>query len=203
MRTAAFLLLLLSSGCATSPYFADRGRDLSDIFTATYGSNLGAKARVGPVHAGLFLGSDIGGLRGGDFKGEYSAPFGDILDVETTYFYIEDFREYTMTTARDRGKQQGGEGYMGLSLGGATLQPARPASWRINIPYYTQIEVAGGLLFGARLGFNPGELLDFLLGWTALDIFDDDIATQKPIAPKHDAQQDVAVTHSNPSTHSP
>jgi hypothetical protein len=29
----------------------------------------------------------------------------------------------------------------------------------------------GGTL---RLGFNPGELLDFILGWTAIDIYNDD-----------------------------
>ncbi len=45
--------------------------------------------------------------------------------------------------------------------------------------YYTQLEVAAGaLLVGARVGFNPGELLDFLLGWTTLDIYGDDVREQ-------------------------
>jgi hypothetical protein len=35
--------------------------------------------------------------------------------------------------------------------------------------------VAGGL----RVGFNPGELVDFLLGWTTLDIYNDDLGTRK------------------------
>jgi hypothetical protein len=40
--------------------------------------------------------------------------------------------------------------------------------------YYSQIEVVAGLLFTVRAGVNPGELLDFLLGWTTLDIYGDD-----------------------------
>ncbi len=35
------------------------------------------------------------------------------------------------------------------------------------------LDPQGGLTLG--LGFNPGELLDFILGWTTLDIFKDDI----------------------------
>jgi len=30
-----------------------------------------------------------------------------------------------------------------------------------------------------RLGFNPGELLDFILGWTTIDIYGDDIEARK------------------------
>ncbi len=41
--------------------------------------------------------------------------------------------------------------------------------------YYTQCEVCLGVLRGVRLGVNPGELLDFLLGWTTLDTFNDDL----------------------------
>jgi len=33
-----------------------------------------------------------------------------------------------------------------------------------------------GLGGTVKLGLNPGELLDFILGWTTLDIFHDDIA---------------------------
>ena len=31
----------------------------------------------------------------------------------------------------------------------------------------------------ARLGLNPGELLDFGLGWTTLDIFADDLEARE------------------------
>ncbi len=41
-------------------------------------------------------------------------------------------------------------------------------------PFYTQIEVMGGFLFSVRAGFNVGELLDFILGWGGIDIYQDD-----------------------------
>jgi len=40
--------------------------------------------------------------------------------------------------------------------------------------FWTQIDLALGVYWPIRIGFNPGELLDFLLGWTALDIYGDD-----------------------------
>ena len=37
------------------------------------------------------------------------------------------------------------------------------------------IEVAVGLIRTIRIGFNVGELLDFIVGWTTLDICRDDL----------------------------
>ena len=34
--------------------------------------------------------------------------------------------------------------------------------------------MAGGLGLTARLGFNPGELADFIVGWFGSDLYDDD-----------------------------
>ena len=44
----------------------------------------------------------------------------------------------------------------------------------------TQLEIAGGLIFTLRLGFNPGELLDFILGFSGIDIWHDDLPTPDP-----------------------
>ncbi len=54
-----------------------------------------------------------------------------------------------------------------------------PHANRPRHPYFTQIEVVAGLLGTLRLGFNPGELLDFILGWTTVDIFNDDRETRE------------------------
>jgi len=50
---------------------------------------------------------------------------------------------------------------------------------RICPYYYTQIELAGGLFSSFRIGFNPGEVIDLLLGFLRVDIFDDDIGVVK------------------------
>lgn len=49
----------------------------------------------------------------------------------------------------------------------------RKSGWSTPLPY--QLEVSGGLVFGLRLGFNVGELVDFVVGWFGFDIFDDDL----------------------------
>jgi hypothetical protein len=43
-------------------------------------------------------------------------------------------------------------------------------------PYLTQVEATVGVVGTMRIGLNPGELLDFLLGWTTLDFYRDDAA---------------------------
>lgn len=45
------------------------------------------------------------------------------------------------------------------------------------VPHYTLLEIAGGLFGTVRLGFNPGELIDFVLGWVGIDIFKDDVGS--------------------------
>ncbi|MBX7056961.1 MAG: hypothetical protein K1X75_02770 [Leptospirales bacterium] len=40
--------------------------------------------------------------------------------------------------------------------------------------YFTQLDLSLGVYFGLRIGFNPGELLDLLLGFLNFDPMDDD-----------------------------
>jgi hypothetical protein len=41
--------------------------------------------------------------------------------------------------------------------------------------FFSAIEVAGGLVFSLRLGFNAGEFVDFVLGWWGGDLYSDDL----------------------------
>jgi hypothetical protein len=41
--------------------------------------------------------------------------------------------------------------------------------------YLWNLELVGGIYGGARVGFNFGEVVDFVLGFTTLDMYDDDI----------------------------
>jgi hypothetical protein len=61
------------------------------------------------------------------------------------------------------------------TFGGTTIQKSDQNTNSIPAPYWTNIEVSAGVLVGVRVGFNPGELLDFLLGFTTLDIYGDDV----------------------------
>jgi len=46
-------------------------------------------------------------------------------------------------------------------------------------PYYTELEIVLGLGPSLRLGFNPGEFADFILGWFGIDFFADDLEAEK------------------------
>jgi hypothetical protein len=43
--------------------------------------------------------------------------------------------------------------------------------------------VGSGAFISQRAGFNPGELVDFILGWAGIDIFNDD-GVSKTEAPR-------------------
>ncbi|TGL22344.1 hypothetical protein EHQ46_06410 [Leptospira yanagawae] len=50
--------------------------------------------------------------------------------------------------------------------------------------YSWNVEIVGGVYGGARLGFNVAEAFDFLLGFTTIDVLDDDVeGKEKPSFP--------------------
>jgi hypothetical protein len=158
--TTFSMLCLLCSGCATG-YLGDRCRDGADIFTATAGLGGGAKIRTGPINLAVpvCLSQNERGLRNGTFitKKNDSGEFWALL------FGLDNFME-----GKNRNK----------SCVVATLGPEGPTIQGSPV-LYTQLEVLIGLGGTIRLGFNPGELLDFILGWTTIDIYGDDLEANK------------------------
>jgi hypothetical protein len=170
------------AGCAT-PYMVDRKRDAADIFTAAVGTGVGVKARVGPVAPGIIMHANYAGLQGGDaFWGFGRYPGFHGSDGNLLLMGGEQGNRSDVCLTRNKCH----EAWYLFSL-------ASPFSWECNPPrygpaYFTQIEVVVGLGGSVKLGFNPGELLDFLLGWTTLDIFHDDIG----LAPIRDHSRNIA-----------
>lgn len=168
MRYASLLLLVLTTGCATSPYLTDRARDAADIFTVSAGYGVGAKARVSCLNLGLLFDTEPVGLRGG---GLYRQQNGDeVADFAALLFYGDSF--VVTGPQADRNKTFVAPYFAFIPFFMAAPKPSDA--------YYWQIEAVAALGPAVRLGFNPGELLDFLLGWTTLDIFDDDIGLTTP-----------------------
>jgi hypothetical protein len=165
------LASLMASGCAT-PYMVDRGRDVADIFTATVGLGAGAKVRVGPIAAGLALNMSMAGLQSGVlFPGtnEESAVYG--ADEALLVFCTEVGIDTPLTEERRKF-------YQGCHL--LVALPTAPWNKPVYPPsYFTDINVMVGVGGTVKLGFNPGELLDFILGWTTLDIYGDDVETRR------------------------
>ena len=172
----AAVLASLCAGCA-SPYWRGRRADAADVFTATAGIGIGATARIGPLHAGLGANTDFYGIEAGE-----SVQGGLGLLVVGAGYEASDAAfgpfgrsvVHLGTDARRRGKNNvppsGERGLRPIPF----WDPPEPAGG--NPARWTQIEVAAGLLGGVRLGFNPGELLDLLLGFFGVDLYDDDIA---------------------------
>ena len=177
----AALVAAMVSGCASvGDYWKDRGRDAADIFTVTGGLGVGAKARVGPVGTGLLLQSDMAGVRGGSIE----KPSYDSFDVTLLCVGVECFDLAEFNIEREskdyRGKSFSADNECGLCFprNKFSISEMSERFYHTKWPYYTHIEAVAALGPSVRLGFNPGELLDFLLGFAKVDIADDDTAAQ-------------------------
>jgi len=149
----------------------DRGCDAVDIFNATVGVGAGAKIRVGPVHFGAVYYEEMGGIRCGEV---YWEPF---FNDEEIHLLIGGYEEFFLPDAT--GGNLRGKTYS--TLHGPITFSGGENFFDNSAPYYSQIDLVFGLGPSFRLGFNPGELLDFILGWFNVDIYNDDLEKQKKI----------------------
>jgi hypothetical protein len=172
------LLALLLTGCTSSPYLHDRQDDAGDIFTISLGYGAGAKARVGTVNVGLLVNGDqIGYSKGFCFTPTDGLARLGMMDATATFISCETFGYDWYEKPKLRGKYYEAYGLVALTKGDVWGRDHPP--WNAYVPYYTEIEAVAGLGGSLRLGFNPGELLDFIVGWVGLDLFDDDLAKKK------------------------
>ena len=175
----ALLCLLIGTGCQSSSYWTDRLRDSLDVFTAGQGNGIGTKARVGPLQTGLLFDIPNYALRGGEFVEEgphgggwTPSPFPEDMDVQLLIYGGEEFTR----TELNRDKNYKTEPY---SLFLPLMSFPFPRSKSPSYAYYSEFEIVLGIYYTIRLGFNPGEALDFLLGWTTIDIYGDDIGSKE------------------------
>lgn len=173
--TVLILLCLICSSCIN---LQDRKRDLADVFTATLGHGYGGNVRVGPVHAGLLGNIDREGLHSGIWYSnwnKFSIPWNmcsHSLELDLTFFHINGPGPAWGGMPHYRGKKYEACGYLPF------LTWVHDHGWTPGYMvwhYYTDIEIAIGLYYSLRLGFNVGEFADFCLGFVGVDIFNDDL----------------------------
>lgn len=145
-------------------YFSDRIMDSRDIltFTAVYGAAAGVKAQVGPLGAGLYIqpgsvghGLDLSseaGLKSAEVTSHHVTDFAILLGVDSS-------SPNSMTDSGIRHELRNKD---------------YKSSFR-HPPSYTRLGFAAALGIGLRVELNVGELLDFLLGFAMIDIYEDDI----------------------------
>ncbi|HMV78349.1 MAG TPA: hypothetical protein PL048_10390 [Leptospiraceae bacterium] len=153
----------------TRNYFNDRIMDSRDIFTftAVYGGVAGVKGQIGPLGAGLYLqpGSLGHGLQLSNETGLKSG--------EMAYHHVSDFAILIGTDSSSPELEKGAR---------SEIRDKDYKSAFRHPPSYTRLGFAAALGIGLRVEINAGELLDFLLGFALIDIYDDDIylKNQKP-----------------------
>jgi hypothetical protein len=170
---------LLVSGCA-SPYWGNRGRDAKDVMTLSVGLGLGARARVGPLQVPLLVQSDYAGLRCGEWFASpmrddfwtYVSHAGHVID-QPLPVYVSDYDVLysgyeIFDPGGDAALRHKCENTLGMGLATVT-------SDRKNWAYYTNVEGVVGAIVSLRVGFNPGELVDWLVGFTGIDLMGDDV----------------------------
>jgi len=174
-------LSMICAGCATDGYIGNRAHDAGDVFTAGVGIGGGAKVRVGPVQTGILFDIPKAGLRGGRLS-VYSEGKEEFIsnnhDFQFVCFGVEGF---SLTNDLRHKSFQAGATASGEF--GETYIPffhrVRMSDHRVNRSYYTDIQVVLAIGGSIRLGFNPGELLDFILGLFMIDIYDDDLTAHR------------------------
>jgi hypothetical protein len=173
-------LSLIITGCAsTKAFFADRGRDALDMVTLGAGIGWGAKVRTGPLQTGLLADMSMASLRGGELHVDSrKSPSGEPTLLAYEGQVIACGSEIFESCDLPRNKNFVASTWLHEEPKGAFfyrgVQPKQDPA--VHVPYYwTQFEVVADVGIGIRAGVNPGEILDFILGWTTLDIFHDDI----------------------------
>lgn len=174
--------MVLVAGCALlsacSSYWQDRLDDAADIFTVTGDARTGAYARVGPFGLGLSKEGWGYGLRGGVLSWNFSCPPDPsksscsdwiALGYGQQSFWPEDRwaivrgKEFVAQSTDQRSEWRESEGVF-----------VARSTWGHSAYYYSQVEIGVGVFFGPRVGVNPGEFLDFVLGWFGVDLYGDD-----------------------------
>lgn len=175
-------MLAVLTGC-TSSYWNDRAADAGDIMTATAGIGGGITLHAGPLHAGLGCYHDVGGVRGG--------KFGDLLDKYdadgTTEWTVYGKEQFLFGRRESKNIQMRQHLWIPMMMipKASAVEPLP-----LFKPFYTQLDLSIAFFPGFRLGMNPGEFADFMLGFTTLDFFADDEATLEA----YNAEQELKMT---------
>lgn len=178
------LLVAISclAGCATSGYWGDRARDCADIITITSGQGSGVKLRAGIAQVGLLATHDVVGLRGGAWM--QAGGKGNVIE---DHLYDNDYLLLPLFSFGDEafypkwpfveGRHKEYDSWKPLPF--LTLPMSDCVSFydRGQFAHYVQCEVVIGCVRTIRMGVNPFEFLDFVLGWLRIDLCDDDVGT--------------------------
>ena len=192
------MLLIINAltGCAT--YWVDRKNDLLDIPVVAASVGAGASVNVGPFHSGLTWTGGDAGLHGGTLTTN-NAGHAWATQLELLYAGCEHFGgrkifdcigDETRTNlkwywTREDSFKDTWTPFITTNLHTCSMERLGNAGPPPSIhPYWFRVEAQGSCIIGARCGINVGELADFILGWSTIDIFADDVESKRANAIK-------------------
>lgn len=152
------------------------------------GYGIGAKVEVSDARLGFLYEVDCIGLRGGELL--YDPPRWKSGRFSHEEFYLVAGESHFVggELAKARGKNFNRDLQLFLGSGWFGKHGAPPGPQTL-----TQLEAIVGLGPAVRVGFNPGELADFLLGWLGVDLYGDDVGNHSE-AERSDANDVRAPT---------
>ena len=166
MRLATFGLATIALICGCSGYLRNRAADLADIARLNVGGGYGASIDASITrYVRVSLGGYEQAVKAG-FVGRQGGLWKERRQgVALVAGYTETSRE-------------------GIR-GNVSLPP--PDTEEGLQPWYadkergaTEIVLSFFLLAGFEVGIDPGQILDFLVGWAGVDVYGDDKAARKP-----------------------
>jgi len=168
-------VLICGTGCTTG-YWVDRGRDAADIVSVSVGAGIGAKAQVGPLAPGLIWNEDYAGIISGRPFTRKSQNF-DGYGADASFLLWGMYGH----GSDGRFKEYRAEHILGVPISKSIWDGFMGKSFDLKYPasYFTNLEIVAGVGLTVRAGFNPGELVDFILGFFGVDIYGDDIGLRK------------------------
>ena len=181
-RTSLALLLTGCVSLSSCTFLGNRLGDLRDVLTLSGGFGLGARVRVAPSSFGIVRHDDRWAWWG-------RHAFADNQPLGETLHFLTLGRTNLPTMSETQWK--GDSGFGSTEVFDNLFWPISVKSV-IPAPYYTDCEVILGLGVSVRIGLNPGELLDFVLGWVGVDIYSDDAAGAQDDKPAAGARDGVA-----------
>jgi len=172
--------LFLLVGCASpfGTYVKDRGNDFADCFKGDIGVGFGVDAQVMATDyigtgAGLAVAANKIGFRG-RHVGDWSDFHGGIG--------IVDYGAFGSSMHPFESKNPPPFSSQVRSVCGVNTVPFDSSMQDPEKPFLNTFDIeAGGmaLFVGSRVGFSPGQLIDFIIGWTGIDIAWDDTESTK------------------------
>jgi len=156
----------------------NRGSDFADCFKGDVGLGLGVDAQI---MATDYIGTGVGAssVYKTGFKGRYNGSWEDyhvgfgIVDYGDFGWDIQPAETENQPPAKTKIRS-----FCGINPSWSD----EPKLAFPKKPFLDKFDIeAGGtwLVAGFRVGFSPGQLLDFIIGWTGIDIADDDKKLKK------------------------